>query len=346
MGQDIERLKATVDLRDEIGKVLTPIHVEARLSKFPCTFHNERTPGAFTVYADGFHCFSCGAKGDVFDWLEHHYGMDLTEAIEYLDGGAPPSPAEAARIAAVNAERQAQRLEEQIITAQEALDKLREAQKWLDYHRQLDAISRDLWRQRGIQDDFWMDEWKLGYNPEYKLWQKKGDDWQVVHKSPALTIPVWGHNWEVNNIKHRLLIPGDHPKYMQESKGVKAQSFIANPELCSGPAIVVEGEIKAMNTFITYDSDKMQVVGLPAAMPDDYALAELDCHDLLYLIMDPDTYNRRDDGTIPIVRLAEKLGRERVRHIRLNGKIDDMIIEYGLDKTWLRSVVNQARPFS
>ena len=47
-----------------------------------CPFHNERTP-SFTVN-DGrgfYHCFGCGAHGDVFRWLTETDGLDFRAAV-------------------------------------------------------------------------------------------------------------------------------------------------------------------------------------------------------------------------------------------------------------------------
>lgn len=348
MGADADRLKAQHDMRDIIQESLgPPVTSKHNESTWPCPFHDERTVGGFHVYEDGYKCFSCQAQGDIFDWFQNFLYLDFKATLAQLNGGDMPTgvvdPREIQRQADVRAQATAERLEAQIQTAQEALADLRDARKWVQYHDQLDEISRDLWRERGIRDDFWIDYWKLGYNPEYQMFQKDGEGWHVVHKSPALTIPVWGHDWQVNNIKHRLLIPGEYAKYMQEKRGVKANTFVAEPTLKSGPAIVVEGEIKAMVTFQTYDDPNMQVFGVPSATPEDYALQELADYDPLYLIMDPDTYDD-NNGQVPVVRLADKLGKDRVRHLRLTDKVDDMILEYNLGKTWLRSCVAQARP--
>lgn len=53
-----------------------------------CPFHDERTP-SFSIYPsqDGFerfHCFGCGAEGDVIDFVEQIKGVDRKEAMRYL----------------------------------------------------------------------------------------------------------------------------------------------------------------------------------------------------------------------------------------------------------------------
>jgi DNA primase len=58
-----------------------------------CPFHSERSP-SFTVNdAKGFfHCFGCGAHGDILDWWEKADGLSFVEAAERLrrEAGAQP----------------------------------------------------------------------------------------------------------------------------------------------------------------------------------------------------------------------------------------------------------------
>ncbi|MEO6092896.1 MAG: CHC2 zinc finger domain-containing protein [Novosphingobium sp.] len=50
-----------------------------------CPFHSDRTP-SFTIFADGerFHCFGCGAQGDVLDYVARLYGIGMVEAASVL----------------------------------------------------------------------------------------------------------------------------------------------------------------------------------------------------------------------------------------------------------------------
>src|SRR5205807_3888920 len=50
-----------------------------------CPFHNEKTP-SFHVHPDKafFHCFGCGAGGDVFKFLELHEKIGFQDAVRTL----------------------------------------------------------------------------------------------------------------------------------------------------------------------------------------------------------------------------------------------------------------------
>jgi hypothetical protein len=79
---DVEAIKAGVSLPALIAESLL-LRREGQLMVGLCPFHGERTP-SFTVFADHYHCFGCGAHGDVFMWLEHARRMKFSEALAYL----------------------------------------------------------------------------------------------------------------------------------------------------------------------------------------------------------------------------------------------------------------------
>ena len=57
-----------------------------------CPFHPDKSP-SFTIFSDGrrFHCFGCGAGGDVLDFVQRLHGVGLREAAEMLTGGDLPT---------------------------------------------------------------------------------------------------------------------------------------------------------------------------------------------------------------------------------------------------------------
>ncbi|MGI8705066.1 MAG: DUF7146 domain-containing protein [Sphingomicrobium sp.] len=56
-----------------------------------CPFHADRSP-SFTIFDGGvrFHCFGCGASGDVLDYLQRLHDVSLPEAAAMLQGGQVP----------------------------------------------------------------------------------------------------------------------------------------------------------------------------------------------------------------------------------------------------------------
>jgi DNA primase len=56
-----------------------------------CPFHTDRSP-SFTIFDGGrrFHCFGCGASGDVLDFVQRLHGVSLPEAARMLGAGDLP----------------------------------------------------------------------------------------------------------------------------------------------------------------------------------------------------------------------------------------------------------------
>lgn len=88
---EIDRVKAATVLSSVIGHDLE-LKKQGREFVACCPFHSERTP-SFTVNdaKSFYHCFGCGAHGDVFDWLAQKHSMSLHQAVEHLGGASPPA---------------------------------------------------------------------------------------------------------------------------------------------------------------------------------------------------------------------------------------------------------------
>lgn len=117
---DLGPLKARMRLSTEVGRKLK---LTRRGGDWwgVCPFHSEKT-GSFSVN-DGkgfYHCFGCGAHGDVLDWWQFSEGLSLAEAIDRLKGEAghaKPWQAEARATKADDAEARAKREQARAIWA-------------------------------------------------------------------------------------------------------------------------------------------------------------------------------------------------------------------------------------
>jgi DNA primase len=109
---DLGQLKARVRLSAEIGKKLKLTRRGGDHWAL-CPFHSEST-GSFSVNdaKSFFHCFGCGAHGDVLDWWQAIDGLSLPEAIDRLKtetNHAPPWREEARSSKVDDAEARAKR---------------------------------------------------------------------------------------------------------------------------------------------------------------------------------------------------------------------------------------------
>jgi len=99
---DFDLVKERVDIVQLVGE---RVHLRKAGRSYSglCPFHAEKTP-SFSVDPERrtFHCFGCGERGDVFDWLIKIDGIDKAEALKVLaekagvelTGGRPPGERE------------------------------------------------------------------------------------------------------------------------------------------------------------------------------------------------------------------------------------------------------------
>ena len=80
----LAELRSAADIVEVIGEH-TKLKKAGRSWKGLCPFHNERTP-SFTVDRDKglYHCFGCGAGGDVIHFVRQIDRLDFPEAVEAL----------------------------------------------------------------------------------------------------------------------------------------------------------------------------------------------------------------------------------------------------------------------
>ncbi len=80
----VEQVSAANDIVEIISQYL-PLKRSGRNLKACCPFHGEKTP-SFMVQPEKqmFHCFGCGAGGDVFSFLMRHENMSFPEALKSL----------------------------------------------------------------------------------------------------------------------------------------------------------------------------------------------------------------------------------------------------------------------
>ena len=78
------KIKERLSIVDVISSYLT-IEKAGKNYKAKCPFHNEKTP-SFSISPDRgmYYCFGCGAKGDIFSFVEHFEGTDFLGALKIL----------------------------------------------------------------------------------------------------------------------------------------------------------------------------------------------------------------------------------------------------------------------
>ena len=93
----IDQVQAANDIVEIISQFV-PLKKAGRNFKGLCPFHPEKTP-SFMVHPEKqiFHCFGCGAGGNVFSFLMRYENLSFPEALRELAGKAHvtlPEPTE------------------------------------------------------------------------------------------------------------------------------------------------------------------------------------------------------------------------------------------------------------
>src|SRR5438105_1486064 len=79
-----KQIKAASDIVDVIAGYL-PVHPAGKLFKCLCPFHNDTRPSLQVDRSyQNFHCWACGAKGDVFDFVAKYEKVSFKEAMAIL----------------------------------------------------------------------------------------------------------------------------------------------------------------------------------------------------------------------------------------------------------------------
>ena len=242
--------------------------------KVHCPVHEDNT-ASLHLYDDHWHCYGCGASGDVIDLVMAFTGATMNEAIRYLSGAVPDDVVATARPVRKPPQdlwpvyaREAEGNDDD----RQALQELIELKgwpgiypDWLTYHHPVAAVKR----------------WAL-WVPHY--------DW-----SQAPHVPLVG-------IKTRSLAPGN----LGEKRAVPGSTFTTSlyrvfERSYADECILVEGESDTWVATRFYEFDlNIQVYGLPSGASTwrDEWLGDLLRHRRVHLCLDSDTVGRKANDRI------------------------------------------------
>lgn len=151
-----DELRRRLRLSDIIGKRVS-VQRAGNEFKACCPFHNEKTP-SFTINDQKmfYHCFGCGAHGDVITFVMEHDNLPFMEALEMLAAQAgmevpKPTPEQA----------QAYKKQDRLMAV------MQEATRWFREQLKQNA-NRDILNyvlKRGLSEDT-IERFRIGYAPE------------------------------------------------------------------------------------------------------------------------------------------------------------------------------------
>lgn len=80
----VEKIKEKLDIVEVVGSYIK-LQKAGSSFKANCPFHNERTPSFFVSPSRGsYYCFGCGAKGDIFTFIQEFEGLDFLDSLKLL----------------------------------------------------------------------------------------------------------------------------------------------------------------------------------------------------------------------------------------------------------------------
>lgn len=152
----LDEIRARVPLAQVIGQSVKLTRKGREYSGL-CPFHNEKSP-SFTVNEDKgfFHCFGCGAHGDVITFLMRHRHMSFPDAVEQLAGQAGLDLPEQ-----TPQDREREKRQAGLHDVTEAAAKWFEEQLW----KPSGKVALDYLRNRGL-DEATIRRFRLGYSPD------------------------------------------------------------------------------------------------------------------------------------------------------------------------------------
>ena len=84
MTDSVEKIKERLGIAEVVGGYLN-LEKAGKNLRARCPFHNEKTPSFFVSPDRGsYYCFGCGAKGDIFSFVEQFEGLDFKGALKLL----------------------------------------------------------------------------------------------------------------------------------------------------------------------------------------------------------------------------------------------------------------------
>lgn len=190
---------------------------------------------------------------------------------------------------------------------------------------------------RGFNSDEWNRWFGYGILNDYKC---RGE--HSTYYTPAITIPVVGAGFVVENVKLRVTEahhPNDRFRNIYKTKAQHIH-FPMRGSVVENKVAVFEGEMKGnmvamrgLNRGGDVQVLASQGMGIGARM-----IYALESAEVVYLCQDPDAFQINKHGKIPVMETARKIGLDRVRLVMCPSKIDEAILS-GFN---VRNAINMA----
>ncbi len=276
MGGDVETIKERLDIVEIVGR-----HVKLEKSgtsfKGRCPFHNEKTPSFFVSPArQSYYCFGCGAKGDIFTFLQETEGLSFREALKEL--------AERAGVELKGREVSKQERDEK----DHLRDALEQACAFFEAKLSENSVARQYLADRGLTEES-VKKWRVGYAPAewralYHHLLLLGFNKDILVKAgltkpvtgevkepydvfrDRLVFPIFDPNGEITGFSGRALAKETEPKYLNTPETV----FFTKHDLLYG-LDKAKGEVRKKNYAVLVEGQMDLVLSHQAGVENTVA---------------------------------------------------------------------------
>ena len=148
---DVDKIKERLGIK-EIVESYIKLEKAGKNFKGRCPFHNEKTPSFFVSPDRGnYYCFGCGAKGDIFTFIEQFEGTDFPGSLKILADKAGVEIKSYSKEVESGIKRMKDVLETSTVFFEFNLEKNLEALEYL--------------KNRGLKEKT-IKEWRVGFAPD------------------------------------------------------------------------------------------------------------------------------------------------------------------------------------
>lgn len=197
MSTSVEKIKERLSIEEVVGKYIKIEKAGANF-KARCPFHNEKTPSFFISTGRGtYYCFGCGAKGDIFSFVEQFEGLDFKGALRVLAGLAG---------VVLEMENPKERSERDLL-----FSVLAEATTFYESCLAKNAGARDYLKGRGLTEET-IREWRIGFAPAewrtlFEHFASKKVPASLLFKAGLIKEPARGGDNPYDTFRGRVMFP-------------------------------------------------------------------------------------------------------------------------------------------
>ncbi|MBA8667718.1 DNA primase [Holosporaceae bacterium 'Namur'] len=361
MSYAIDQVKARINLSSIVSKKVALKRKTTGEYLGLCPFHSEKSPSFNVSDNKGFyHCFGCGAHGDVFSYLMETEYLKFPEALERL---AQEAGIELPKHTEV--QKKQQDIRDILIEIHEAAANYYTQKLFSPEGKQ----ALNYLKKRGLKNEI-IAEYRLGFTPPnhyelYDLLKKKFDENQIISSKILLKgdygmynplknrviFPIFNKSGKIVAFGGRLIEKGE-PKYLnspetlifKKSETLYGLNFAKKEALKSKQIIVVEGymDVIALANNEIYNS----VAPLGTSISTEHIKSLWKIVDIPTLCLDADNAGRAATSRLASEILPFIKADKTLNFASLTGGKDPDEVILNKGREFFNSIINHPIPLS